>query len=362
MSNNATFLVGVRAFFRRYPVTTVADGQIAQAGFAPFKPSNKGQYGEDDLEVVEKTNRVVFCDIGTDANAAGQAGVFSPNVGTPVKVTLQPSNTGTSIPVFYLKYDLNHNRRMTLVDRRSPLPMGPAPPDPWRYADNAADIGNVTFFLTDCVDGCSVYVEGTPQNPTVYHINASMTLPPGVNTFPPATASWAKRERCWKLKWQKMDDRFKTQGTVVKALGWPGRTAPYPNVQPSSKVESRDYMFLKRSDEVAFEGMLAQLQLQVTVPNQVNGQNVDGMTVVFTQGTIFGIRRNGNWSFWVQKKVLVQYFHHAIIAHGNRTVGQKVTRVFTGNRPYNSVLLGSQWLVRSLDQFWPVVTTGRVVV
>ncbi len=368
MSNNATFLLGRRQFFRRYPVTSISDGLLGAAHFAPFKPSNKGTYGEDDIEVIEKSNRIVYCDFGPDLASIGIAGVVSPGVHAPVSVRLRPDDGGASIPVYYLKYDLNHNRRITLTDRRQALPVGPRTvaetaaitAAPWKYAQ-AAQIGTTRFFLTDCVDGCSVYVEGTPQKPTVYHINANRTLPPGVKSFPPASASWAKRERCWRLKWSTMDQRFKTQGTIVKSLGGRPGTAPHPNVQPATKVESRDYMFLNRPEEQTFEADLPNLQLQGVVPNIINGQSVDEMTVQFTQGTVFGIRNAGAWSFWVQKRVLVEYHHHQIIAPPNRTAGQKLKMAFTGQAPYNRVSLGSQWLIRAVDQFWPTLNTGRLV-
>jgi hypothetical protein len=355
MSDNATFLQGRRRFFRRYPVTSISDGLLGAAHFAPFKDSNKGTYGEDDLEVIEKSHRIVYCDFGPDAASAGIAGVVSPGVQAPVALKLRPDDGGTSVPVYYLKYDLNHNRRITLRDRRQALPIGPRTvaetnainAAPWKYAP-AARIGATRFFITDCVDGCSIYIEGAPELPTVYHINANRTLPPGVKSFPPASESWAKRERCWRLKWATMDERFRTQGTVVKTLGGLPGVAPHPNVQPAAKLESRDYMFLNRPEEQSFEADLPNLKLQGLVPNTINGH-------------VFGIRAGGVWSFWVQKRVLVQYHHHQVIAPAGRTAGQKLVSMFTGHAPYSRVPLGNQWLIRAVDKFWPTVNTGRLV-
>ena len=62
-----------------------------------------------------------------------------------------------------------------------------------------------------------------------------------------------------------------------------------------------------------------------------------------------------------QKRVLVEYHHVAIVPMGQRTVGQHLGKLFTRHSPRASALLGRQWVVRGVEQFWPVVNTGRLV-
>jgi len=67
-------------------------------------------------------------------------------------------------------------------------------------------------------------------------------------------------------------------------------------------------------------------------------QSVDSMKFVASQGSVFGARTGGNWKFYIQKRVLVEYFH---------------------DTPRTS--LGRQQLILAVQQFWPNRKTGSLV-
>jgi len=334
MSNNATF-TGMPAtqFFDEYPVV-----QVGGTGATVWKPSTIDKEGFGDLQVVSSNTRISYATFAAWNDPMGIGSVTTPANRQPTSLKITANNPGGAIPVFYLPYALNHNRRLTLVDKQG--------------------IGAVDFFVTDLVDGCSVYVEGTPAQPSVYHINANKQKPKGMKDLSPTMAS-SKKMKIWNSKWSQMDQRFKTEGTVVKALGGT-HAPPLPNVQAASKVESQDYMLLTANQESAFSGMLAGMQATQRCPQNIGGQSVDELEVIFSQGTIFGTRVGLNWSFWVQKRVLVKLYHLTLVPPASRTTKQKAAAAF-GKLPYTRTQLGTEWVIRGVHQFGPTVNTGRLV-
>src|SRR4029077_11827037 len=169
---------------------------------------------------------VLTCDI-MPANSPFWT-VYTHNCRKAVKVDI--SNFGGTIPLFHLPYNNDENYRITLVDRQG--------------------IGNVNFFLTELVNGCSVYVEGTPQAPTVYHINAISTRHDWALWAPfrytgVALYNWSTwssmNDWNWSAKSNKMDTRFKSDKQKPKSV-----RNLVPGLVPASKVENQDYMTPKQ--------------------------------------------------------------------------------------------------------------------
>jgi hypothetical protein len=71
----------------------------------------------------------------------------------------------------------------------------------------------------------------------------------------------------------------------------------------------------------------------------VGPNGVDGVEIMAQQGSVFGERDpgNGEWTFYVQKRILLAFLNHA--------AGR----------------IGFQWLITSVDEFWPNTDTGRPV-
>jgi hypothetical protein len=81
------------------------------------------------------------------------------------------------------------------------------------------------------------------------------------------------------------------------------------------------------------EAQLNVFQNTGQAPPQVGGTQVDSMRFIRTGGSIFGERIGGEWTFYVQKRVTVEY----------QGVGAS---------------LGRQQLILGVEEFWPNPTTG----
>jgi hypothetical protein len=341
MSDNATFLAqGAKQFLRRFPVTRIdVLGNYAQGPVdkADWDKSTKGdEYaGQGSVKKATRVWNLTF---------APRADPLAPNTSagcpTPVKITLDLNAGG--IPAFYLPYKDNANFRITL-DAAGP------------------GAANANFFLTELVDGCSVYVEGTQAKPTCYHINAqsyAQSHNPDSATYLNDLADAAGinlnglnaqqlHDVQFGFKSAHMDHRFWNDGNAPKTV------AAGQNLRAATKAEDRDYMIVPGSqNETQFTNGLAALQANFIVPTHAQGKRVHEMDLFGTQGFIFGIRTGVNWKFYVQRKALVEYFHrtHAIKAKWNETFH---------NTPRPRYSLGMQHIVRDVLQFWPTAKTGR---
>ncbi len=321
MADTNTFRqLGGLAFCRSYPAMPVYKGTKNLLKTAP---------SETDLLAVDKLKRVRFMDVkawtGDDPvfrsrmishNSAGVANFVE---GWLHKMYLYDDDPlHVYLPVFYLPYDNNQNRRITLEDRRP----GHHPP--------------VEFFITDAVDGCSVYVEGTRAKPTVHHINAEK-----VKLNDPTDLTGTRKIPMmgnrtdlpnWQAKWAHMDQRFNTEGTMSKTV------QAGVNLEPARKVESSDYMIAEMGGADALERIAWQ-----HAPAKVAGQRVRGISVA-TKGTVFGVLQTGEWHFYVQRRLYVGYLDRPIMP------GQVAPNC-----------LGATWVVLGVSEFWPGTETGRRV-
>lgn len=346
MSSNAIFTnLGAKSFLRRYPVTYIdihGAGTVGAGTAADLTPPTKGDAlaGQGS---VSKTKRVWNATFTARTDAIAQ--VTSAGCPTSVKVTLDRNAGG--LPAFYLPYQNNENYRITL-DATGP------------------GAANADFFLTELVDGCSVYIEGTQDKPTCYHINANayaqttdLTTPHHLNALMDAVAPGSSRALAtmnvqqkhttqFSFKSDQMDNRFRTDTakrpkTVVAGV----------NLLQAKKVEERDYMIVPgTANETAFNHMMAALQAAFIVPTHVHGKRVDDMRFVSSQGFIFGIRTGVNWKFYIQRKALVEYFHRTT------STSAKFDQTFKGV-PRPLYTLGKQHIVRDVVQYWPTSKTGR---
>ncbi len=330
MDNNTFTAMGAMAFFDRYPVTdlmpvkdVVPPGrfsrlvstvlrqpapmpQVKNRLILGFKPQGHGGPAtDDDLRVISSDRRIQYFDV---CAPAGQGAFQSltlaqcpANSKTPVCLKLRSRPQHTSIPVYYLPYDLNQHRRMTLVDKQH--------------------VGGVELFLTDIVDGCSVYVEGTAANPSVSHLNANKEHAVGNAALPPKTQPVALKAD-WKHKADHMNNRYQNAPQ-------PKRVAQGANLEQARRVDYKHYGLRLAADETNFVNSLAALQLNGRVPNTVGGIAVAGLDIVHAAGCVFGVHALGTWSFHVQRRVL------ASLTDAGGTA------------------LAMQWIVRDVQQFWP---------
>ena len=173
-------------------------------------------------------------------------------------------------------------------------------------------------------------MEGSRTAPTAYHINAiSTTRRKNWKQFYWSEAR--KQQADWQAKYAKMDDRFKGDGFMVKTVAnnTPGMPAP-------TKLENHDYM-----GDLGLD--LNTLQTANKAPTHLIGNSVDGFELMLQQGTVFGERNalSGEWKFYIQRRAFLRYLH-----------------LNPGGAPAE---LGYQWLVASVEQFWPTPKTGQIV-
>ena len=345
------------AFFKHHAVIGI-NGQTAGIKYKQIPvPAPRGAAGpanvrpptEDDYHYVLKQKRVTYmtASTGSDANAP----LISPRQGDNVLATISNAPGIDGIPIYYLPYQTNEHHRITLVP-----PAGiPTPP------------GAPKLFLTDPVDGCSVYVEGTPDAPTVSHLNANKEFPPNIIRMPPMNGTphdQQVRAQSWNVKWGHMDQRFEDNPK-------PKRVAQaVPALIAGRKLESHDYMFMTEDERLLFSNQRIQLQNEGKVPRQIRGQSVDFIEGSFTQGTVFGVLDAANqWHFYVQRRVIVELYN--VSAAAAPTTGPSLKdRVATafGHSPrpamgpasmvVTKTLLGLMWLIRSVNEFWPGTGVG----
>lgn len=330
MDNNTLVALGAVGFFDRFPVPDLMPSlRIVQPSWfarqkakllhqTPPVPQPKSRLkspmhqdpgaGPNDLKVIDSDHRIQFLDVSAPTGNGlhhSLAALDCPGASRlPVCIRLRSRPAHTSIATYYLPYQLNEHRRVTLVDKQG--------------------VGGVDLFLTDIVDGCSVYVEGTREEPTVSHLNAN-ALPLAPKAQP------VQRKADWHGKTQQMNQRF-TNAAPPKRVA-----ANDPNLVAARRVDFKHYGMRFATDEAAFIGTLAALQGANRAPVTVGGVPVATMSLLHTAGTIFGVKVLNQWSFHVQRRALVAYDD-------------------AGGHP-----LALQWMIRDVQQFWPAAgaTTGK---
>lgn len=278
MATNADFTnMGADAFMDRYPLLPEGNDNALQ--------SAHGTYCH-----VPKDKRVSYMEIspGTHYSLANftllNPTPTAPNrEGNPQKaICFQSDNPGhTRIPVFWLPYRQNSNYRMTL----EPNVGDPQP----------------NFFLTACVDGCSVYVEGTRAKPTVHHVNAAdIKFDPGDGTAPyGTTGDFAKDTNAFHAKDVHMtndvDNSRKPKTVNNNVVG----------LQQAKYVKNDDYML---RDPVLLQQQKA---LMTTNARSVVSPKAVDKADLMTQGTVFGIRDTGTgeWTFYFQRRLVAVLYH-----------------------------------------------------
>jgi hypothetical protein len=305
--NNKFNAMRARDFFRIHPLVMMSAPPGGGGGGARVI---KGDPLNAQASVGSGT-RILYANIDGLRTYQNLPLTWTPLCRKPVRVTI---GGGVGIPLFHLPYNNDENYRITLNDQQG--------------------IGNVNLFLTEFVDGCSVYVEGTRQNPTVYHINAKSTLRAWSVFSPLRVTESLRRAADWQAKYDRMDDRFKNDGAK------PHRVIANVGLSQATKVENHDYM-LGPDQEGPVIGQLATYQAHGRVPLNHKGQTVDRIVILACQGSVFGERDPGagTWKFYIQKRVLIGLYHNG-----------------------TPMALDYQWLILSVEQFWPNAKTGSLVV
>lgn len=186
------------------------------------------------------------------------------------------------------------------------------------------------IFFTAAVNGCSVFIEGTEEQPVVYHANA-MDYAADVrldNAF-----AYIRKEG---YKLRHMIDRFHAFSSAhPKGHRGTGTQTPAPRgtvnkthyFEPSLDGEYLQY-FRAEVETLADRYVRDKRRMNVKIRSVKD--------VIFEEaiGSVFGKRTNGRWKFYFQKMLLVT----------------DVRDLGTTSRNWQQV---SQWHVLDCQQFWP---------
>lgn len=145
---------------------------------------------------------------------------------------------------------------------------------------------NGNLFLTPNLDGCMVTVEGTPQNPTVYHANAS-NAPLTADEQDLLDRAMGATNEGFVENVIKID-KMKTNQAVFSAI--PPKNPPPPVLNPPDKAHF-DLLEYDRGSTTRF------------TPNAFG---LSDMTQSLHYGTVFGVRKNGAWTFYKQSYRIVR--------------------------------------------------------
>lgn len=180
--------------------------------------------------------------------------------------------------------------------------------DPRAAADD-----DVKIFFTAAVDGCSVFVEGDPRNPTVYHANAMSHNPGGLNPKVAAEMINLRRAREQQMKARLLHAR----GTKDRFDPGTGGSRSYDQTAGNMRVaEMEDYAPsgfgpISNADKVRILGSIPRVKTsRIATGTGTNrlGETVDLAPQINFNGTVFGFKnRGGTWEFYYQRRAQVMY-------------------------------------------------------
>jgi hypothetical protein len=181
--------------------------------------------------------------------------------------------------------------------------------------------GNLLF--TPNLDGCMITVEGTPQNPTVYHSNAANTR------FTPqeqAIHNASRHDERSALLAENMIkiDKMHTNRTIFGAI--PPKNPPLlVNPKKAAHLDLLEYA--------------PQTPVQEYAPNARNNLR---SYFDLTFGSVFGVRKNGEWTFYKQSyRVVIKKW-------------REIDKGFLGlGEPREVLREHTTYSVSSIQQLWP---------
>jgi hypothetical protein len=171
-----------------------------------------------------------------------------------------------------------------------------------------------SVFFTAAINGCSVFVTGTAQSPTIYHggledeLNKKFLDASDPNLFAPASAG--DSARFWRNLVKKLDGLVDTDilGEVNRNHYVKRTVAPQPlSTLTNAPITERG---------VTYEATLV-------------GQPAIDLKKMMVWGCVFGVRAvNGDWSFYLQENATAYYLDRATGDHFGTSRPIRVSRIF----------------------------------
>ncbi len=207
------------------------------------------------------------------------------------------------------------------------------------------------YFFTAPLTGCSVFVEGPPDQPIVYHANAKRHS----GTF----ATQLTRQQFLRLQQAKVEEMQKRFGAFStqqeKQSRGEVRLGPGESGRQTSML---DYMSRAHSSEFSNE-------LEEVVSAATKGEytriEIAGQKIVVThaEGTVFGVRRKGDWTFYFQKRVRIQHlvndYQSSVAKQGFLRYGVSWLNPFDYWNWAQQCwrVQAAMWLPLTCKEFWP---------
>ncbi|HWM91703.1 MAG TPA: hypothetical protein VN493_13125 [Thermoanaerobaculia bacterium] len=166
------------------------------------------------------------------------------------------------------------------------------------------DLGNLRpkIFFTAAVNGCSVFIEGTEEEPIVYHANASDHLA-GFDEVDSA-------ELFTVLRWEKIQHMEKRYREFSESHAKGPRNPNLQPAKPSGGVNMGHYLspvqdprfhkwFSKEVNEIANKYVEDVNRAKFIWSSYKEFKLEEGV------GTVYGVEKNGKWKFYYQKLVFI---------------------------------------------------------
>jgi hypothetical protein len=201
-------------------------------------------------------------------------------------------------------------------------------------ANPAQDTNDPDIFFTAGVNGCMVVVEGTREEPIVYHANAIS------HAGSPMEAAISAKDA--NMAQSRIDQKVNLMGTRLGAMSTAAPKNPKGVVQTAAARKGTiqsDYMILAAGGELGAgeERQWSSIQSNIARTIGIQRQSNKRVRVQSSLGTVFGHRNNqGKWTFYFQKLVCYE-------------IWQKTGTVFTKW----VMQQGNLWYVADCREFWP---------
>jgi hypothetical protein len=148
-----------------------------------------------------------------------------------------------------------------------------------------------SIFFTAAINGCSVFVEGQPSSPTVYHAGITLPWPPMNDTVP-----------------QQVRTARGDPAVVWRELYWSvSSVASRPSRQDFKEVNKADYVFdgtLNQPNDVKTTRKAQQLEGRLRRLPAWRDAEIERCS---PWGCVFGVRTNRDWTFYLQENVTLAY-------------------------------------------------------
>jgi hypothetical protein len=265
---------------------------------------------------IDSAERVAYCNIET----AG-LGIYKSH-GNIHAISISATHQKNWFPCFWLPWGPDQTYKMTLVDKRT-VKTGGAP----------------KIFLTAAVNGCSVFVEGTEQEPTVYHANAMGQNPNGFDPKTQLTAIRVDRSMLMRDRLLAIPEPKRGNGVGLRVAEGGHYMADYLQAMPQTEEQ--------RLKDAATR-WLGSKKIHYGQGTAKDKHGVDrdiGIKVSAHEGTIFGVKKGNRWAFYYQRRVSASY-----------TAPKANATDLTRNKNWE---WHSMWLSAEVVQFWP--SHGSVV-